>query len=436
MLRERLGALGIIIVLFGGTFVAGYAMGRASMMPTTNAEQSVQIIATRDAIIIQPGTTPTPSASPSPQPTIPTATLTPDPLWTATHTPEIVVHTVQSGDTLSRIADDYNVTIDAIIGANNLPDPNNLQIGQDLIVPLNDVPVPTPTSTLTVTLRPTEALPAVTADPAAPTPAAVGLIERAARLREGPQQLQGIDITRLIVMDAATRRNVQAIYAGGQSMGRNPHAFSKVGDSTIESPHFMNRFDSTDYNLGQFAYLQPTIDHFQGSFAREGYSVRRGLHSWNLFNPAWVAGECLPEEGPVECEIRVNNPAFVIIRLGSNDVGVPRRFEANMRRTVEYAIAQGVVPIIGTKADRHEGDNSNNDILRRIAADYKIPLWDFDLIAATIPGRGLGPDDVHMTTFYDHDWTSPLAWQRGHAVHTLTGLMTLDAVWRVAANDL
>jgi len=434
MLRERLGAIGIIIVLFAGTFAIGYAMGRASVLRTPDPVQSAEIIATREAVITRPDATPTAIATTSPQPTIPTMTATPDPRWTATNTPEVVIHTVQSGDNLFRIADQYTVTADAIIAANNLPDPNNLQIGQDLIIPLNDVPIPTPTSTQTPTLRPTDTVP--TADITSPTPGETGMMDLQAAPRQGPQQLQGVSMAQLIVMDAATERNIQAIYAGGQAMGRDPHAFSKIGDSTIESPHFMNRFDSMDYNLGEFSYLQPTIDHFQGAFAREGYSVRRGLHSWNLFNPAWVAGECLPDEGPVECEIRVNNPAFVIIRLGSNDVGVPRRFEANMRRTVEYAIAQGVVPIIGTKADRHEGDNSNNDILRRIAADYKIPLWDFDLIAATIPGRGLGPDDVHMTTFYDHDWTSPLAWQRGHAVHTLTGLMTLDAVWRVAANGL
>jgi hypothetical protein len=96
---------------------------------------------------------------------------------------------------------------------------------------------------------------------------------------------------------------------------------------------------------------------------------------------------------------------------------------------VEYAIEQGVIPVIGTKADRFEGeDNINNIMLRQIAADYRLPLWDFDLVAATIPGRGLYIDDVHMTIYYAHDYTSPVALQRGHGVHNLTALMVLDAI--------
>jgi hypothetical protein len=93
-----------------------------------------------------------------------------------------------------------------------------------------------------------------------------------------------------------------------------------------------------------------------------------------------------------------------------------------------------VIPILGTKADRFEGPgNVNNAIIRRLATDYGVPLWDFDLLAGTIPGRGLTVDNVHMTTFFAHDWTQPVAFQRGHGVHNLTALMALDAVLEVIA---
>ncbi|MBE2183757.1 MAG: LysM peptidoglycan-binding domain-containing protein [Anaerolineae bacterium] len=45
------------------------------------------------------------------------------------------VHVVQSGDTLSVIAQRYSVTVAAIVQANNLSNPNALQIGQQLIIP-------------------------------------------------------------------------------------------------------------------------------------------------------------------------------------------------------------------------------------------------------------------------------------------------------------
>lgn len=87
---------------------------------------------------------------------------------------------------------------------------------------------------------------------------------------------------------------------------------------------------------------------------------------------------------------------------------------------------------MGTKADRFDGaDSPNNESIRALAAEYNLPLWDFDLIAETIPGRGLGPDHVHMTGFYAHDWRMPQAFTTGVGVHNLTALIVLDKVWRM-----
>jgi hypothetical protein len=122
----------------------------------------------------------------------------------------------------------------------------------------------------------------------------------------------------------------------------------------------------------------------------------------------------------------------IFIRLGSNDVGVPGSTDYNLRKIVDYCIESGVIPIMGTKADRFDGPNNpNNTIIRAIADDYDLPLWDFDLLAATIPGRGLGPDGVHMTTFFAHDWRLPNAYTTGNGVHNLTALITLDRLWRI-----
>ena len=212
-------------------------------------------------------------------------------------------------------------------------------------------------------------------------------------------------------------------------MGRNCRPFAKVGDSTIETDHFLSRFDSGPYNLGAYTALQGVIVHFRGSFARDSTAVRTGLHSWTTFDPAWAdKNVCLPNESPIACEFRQHNPAIVLIRLGSNDVGVPAMYDQNMRQIVQYAIDNSVIPVLGTKADRHEGSNQNNDILRQIAADYQIPLWEFDIVAGTLPGRGLDVDGVHMSTFYAHDYTLPEAFQRGHAMHNLTALLMLDAL--------
>jgi LysM repeat protein len=45
------------------------------------------------------------------------------------------LYIVRSGDTLSGLANQYGTTVEAILAANGLADPNALQIGQALIIP-------------------------------------------------------------------------------------------------------------------------------------------------------------------------------------------------------------------------------------------------------------------------------------------------------------
>ena len=69
---------------------------------------------------------------------VPTPTTTPLPLPTVGATQ----YTVQSGDTLSSIAAQFGVTVDAIVRANNIADPNALSEGQVLTIPAREVEVP------------------------------------------------------------------------------------------------------------------------------------------------------------------------------------------------------------------------------------------------------------------------------------------------------
>jgi hypothetical protein len=119
----------------------------------------------------------------------------------------------------------------------------------------------------------------------------------------------------------------------------------------------------------------------------------------------------------------------VLIRLGTNDGNTPQYFDKHMRRIVEFSIANGAIPIVGTKADRVEGaGNQVNLLIRQIALDYNIPLWDVDLLASTLPRRGLDLDGIHMTVYPQNDFSAALAFQRGHGVQNLAALMVLDTV--------
>ncbi len=334
-------------------------------------------------------------------------------------TPAPTTYTVQRGDILSRISKRYGVTVAAIAAANGIVNINRISVGQVLVIPAAGT-----TAEAAAGLQP--------ATPEAPVTTAMVNISAP----YDPNGINGVAMTSIMVMPPQTVATVRMIYGVGQAFKRNPTAFSKLGDSTIENPYFLARFDTPDYNLGNYSYLQPTIDAFHGSFARDSVAVRRGLHSWSVYDPMWAdTQQCNHGETILLCEIRLNNPMMLIVKLGSNDVGVPDQFEANIRRLIVDTTMQGVIPVLSTKADRHEGSDINNQIIRRLAAEYNIPLWDFDLLAGTLPARGLGEDQVHLTTFYAHDWRLPEALTRGYGLMDLTGLMAVNAVWQAAVSQ-
>ena len=285
-------------------------------------------------------------------------------------------------------------------------------------------PPPTPTDAAEVEGTTAVSLPPTAPPTAVPTPSPTDFVN-------------GVPVSEIVILPPETAAHVQEIFAQGQVYGRNSHAFSKLGDSAVLVDSYLTRFDDpTKYTLGDWAFLQPTIDFYAGSFRRYGVATRVGLSSWGVMDPTWANKEfCNPNEVMLACEIRLFNPSVLLIHLGTNDIGEAETFEANMRTIVEFCIMQGIIPILATKADRFEGeDNHNNQILIDLAAEYQVPLWDFDAVAATLPGHGLDEDQIHLTKSLTNNYTDPDIWSSGYPVSDLTALLMLDAV-RQAIED-
>lgn len=80
--------------------------------------------------------------------TAPTATPSPSP--TSTRTPAATTYVVQLRDTLTRIGARFGVTVNALVRANNIQDPNLIRAGQMLQIPSPTIPIsttPTPPPT-------------------------------------------------------------------------------------------------------------------------------------------------------------------------------------------------------------------------------------------------------------------------------------------------
>lgn len=70
------------------------------------------------------------------------------------------VHMVESGDTISGLSVQYGVAVDDIVVANpDLPNPDSLSVGQELLIPVCGLPTPVPTLTPSATPIPTPIIP-------------------------------------------------------------------------------------------------------------------------------------------------------------------------------------------------------------------------------------------------------------------------------------
>ena len=105
-----------------------------------------------------------------------------------------VVYVVKAGETLAGIAQTYGLEVEVLQAVNGLDDAGRIQVGQELVLPLNApatafVPTPTPVPTDTPTPPPT-LTPAPTAEPAAapPTPAAAPPVPPPADIAAWPRE--------------------------------------------------------------------------------------------------------------------------------------------------------------------------------------------------------------------------------------------------------
>lgn len=224
---------------------------------------------------------------------------------------------------------------------------------------------------------------------------------------------------------------VREIYKLGLTLGNNPHVFSRIGDCASAAPDFLVGFDS-NYNLGTYTDLQPAIDYFRGSFQRPSLAAKNGLNTAGLLTSLWTGDQCLSNESLLDCQYRLDHPGFAIISVGTNESyyvhHTPGVFETNMRAIIEDTMAQGIIPILGTKADNLEGDNSINATIARLALEYQLPLWNFWQAAQSLPNHGLA-DASHLTSvsyLNFTDFSIPHSLEYGMQVRNLTALEMLN----------
>jgi hypothetical protein len=237
----------------------------------------------------------------------------------------------------------------------------------------------------------------------------------------------------LPVVPSAVSQTMIDVYTLGLALGNDPNAFIKIGDCDSTPAWFLGMFEASngDYSLGaDYAYLQGVIDHFQGSFGRDSAAARQGFNAASVLSPLWAdPAQCEEGETPLDCELRIMNPSFALITLGTNDTVYPDNFEGQLRQIIEVLLERGVVPILSTKADNIEGDHQINQVIVSLAYEYDLPLWNFWSVVQPLWRHGLQEDHAHLTWASSH-FDEPENMEMAFPWRNLTALQTLDAVWR------
>jgi len=224
---------------------------------------------------------------------------------------------------------------------------------------------------------------------------------------------------------------MREVYQRGLEMGNDPTHFSIIGDCQNVSSYFMSAYEKPDeFSLGEeYAYLQPTIDYYQGSFSRVSVAVKGGFNAAAVISPLRSDKTvCNANESPLDCELRLWRPSIVFVSMETWWSQKPEEEYARyMRKVLDRIIETGAVPIIATKADNLEGDNAINATVAQLAYEYDIPMWNFWAAVQPLPDHGLSPDGFHLT-FARNFFDDPKRMENAWPWRNLTALQSLDAV--------
>ena len=233
-----------------------------------------------------------------------------------------------------------------------------------------------------------------------------------------------------IVPDGVSE-SMREVYQRGIESGNDPTHFSIIGDCQNVSSYFLSVFDTPgEFSLGsEYAYLQPTIDYYHGSYSRVSLAVKGGFNAAAVLSPLRADPKsCNAGESPLDCELRTWRPSVVFVSMETWWSHKPaEEYDKYMRKVLDRIIEFGAVPIIATKADNLEGDNSINATVAQIAYEYEIPMWNFWAAVQPLPDKGLSPDGFHLTfgrNFFDDPKRMLNAWPW----RNLTALQSLDEV--------
>ncbi|MBN8867456.1 MAG: SGNH/GDSL hydrolase family protein [Solirubrobacterales bacterium] len=233
---------------------------------------------------------------------------------------------------------------------------------------------------------------------------------------------------------------LRAEVARADAAEMRPDVFAKVGDSNTEWPQNLYGLGCREVGFGSNRGLEPVVEKYRerrfpqlvslpgcapvNSLSRRSAAAVSGVWTEWLMTPteqlpatgiAPPTDECEPEQTPLDCEIGLLSPRWVLIMSGTNDALLGRPLGATYRGLLERMVGRvrelGPVPVLSTlppmAVQAHDGQPGEerveeaNRIIRQVAADETVPLIDLHaaLAAPGMTDDGLGSDGLHLGVY-------------------------------------
>lgn len=205
-------------------------------------------------------------------------------------------------------------------------------------------------------------------------------------------------------LSSAVVDNIRSIVASG--IGADD-VFMSVGDSITVGSGNLRCFGGSAVDLGDYESLASTVEFFRNGdadgsepFSRDSLSARVGKTAkWALSG----------SPSPVEAELNALEPSIALVQYGTNDMQFGSTFASalpgfysNLGDLLDVIVDDGVVPVLFTIPPRVDRESARswvpmyNLAIRGIAQSRSLPLVDFNLTLADLPGHGLVGDGIHL----------------------------------------
>ena len=261
-------------------------------------------------------------------------------------------------------------------------------------------------------------------------------------------------------LSAAAGQRLRREVARADREKMNPDVFAKVGDSNTEWPQNLYGLGCREVGYGSNGDLESVVARYSkvkfpelagpsgcspiNSLTRRSAAAVSGVWTEWLMTPtedlpatgiAPPTDECEPEQTPLDCEIGLISPRWVLIMSGTNDALLGRplgnTYRDELVRMVDRVRELGPVPVLSTlppmAVQAHNGQPGEerigeaNRIIREVAEEKEVPLIDLHsaLAAAGMVDHGLAADGLHLGVYGGEEQPDVM---RGSAMLTIPAL--------------